>query len=155
MIKRTFLLFIFVVSATAQAQMLYQSSGNAFKDTATMLGAINGAKIYAERCFSTGAIASPSSIDAVTKRLRAYEKLEIEMHYYLIRDAMKIGKLSSVDSADQMQLLLLNSRQELAASIDSKSLPPGCLNFVANATTSTGDFNYIYSDLLKVIREAR
>ena len=155
MIKRTLLLFTFVMSTATQAQTPYPSSGSTAQDIGTLLGAISGAKIYAERCFSVGGITSRQGIEGIAMRLRSYEKIEIEIHYYMIREAMKIEKQSSVDAAENIQQWLLKTRQEFAASIDPKTLPVACSNFATNITTRTGDFKYMYAIPLKAIRDTQ
>lgn len=155
MIKRIFISFIFVISNATQSQTPLPSSGSITQDITALLGAINGAKVYAERCFTTGGPTSRQGIDDIMMRLRSYEKIEIEMHYYLVREIMKIEKKSSSESAENIQQYLLRANQEFSASIDLKALHITCSNFSNNIINKTGDFNYIYAAPLQAIRATR
>ena len=149
--KNLLLSLIFCGTAFAQAPSV--NSGDAVQDAAAVLGAINGVKAYAERCMSTGTISSRKDLENVWQRLGSYEALEIEMHYYIVREGMKMEQISSEATAVKIQEALRETRREYVAGFDPKALVSDCSNFVARMVNKDGDINQTHRKNLSRLRQ--
>jgi len=122
-------------------------------DAANVLGAIDLAKLQAERCAKANLL-SATDREAVDRRLREYEPTQSEVQVFVLPLLARAQHTTIQGATAWMSDLLAEERQEFLAELSKMDLSDHCAAFARNMGARRGDFNYMYSDMLRVIRNA-
>lgn len=136
----------------AYSQTPYTPNSNSVADAANVLGAINVMKTHLQTCISRGMVIPPANQEVVKARLKSWEKLEIEMYYFLVAKAVEIDQVTQQRASEMIQDLVVNSRRNTLSAQTSDQLTVMCNGLPNRLASKAADFDYMYNRLLTNIR---